>query len=72
MRESSDSPGGTVHHRTAGLAMVGFGIFGIALGLGMTLMGVIGTGFLDGPSAMIIGAITALVGGLTARQAARD
>lgn len=49
-------------HRTVGLAMMAFSAVGIVLGLSMTALGVVGEGFLDGPSALAIGVLTLLVG----------
>jgi len=50
------------HHRTVGLAMMAFSAVGITLGLVMTALGIVGEGFLDGPSAFVIGVLTLLVG----------
>jgi hypothetical protein len=51
------------HHRTVGLALLGFGAFGLLLGAVLTGVGVVGEAFLDGPRAMIIGLVTSGVGG---------
>jgi hypothetical protein len=50
------------HHRSVGLAMIGFSAVGITLGIVMTALGIVGEGFLDGPSAFVIGVATLLVG----------
>ena len=50
------------HHRTVGLAMMAFSSVGIVLGIVMTAQGLVGEGFLDGPSALVIGLITLFVG----------
>ena len=50
------------HHRHVGLMLMGFSAVGIGLGLVMTARGFVSEGFLDGPSAIAIGAVTFLVG----------
>lgn len=50
------------YHRSVGLAMIGFSAVGITLGIVMTALGIVGEGFLDGPSALVIGVATLGVG----------
>ena len=42
-------------HRAVGAALSGFGVFTLSLGGAMTALGVIDTGFLDGPTVVVIG-----------------
>jgi hypothetical protein len=49
-------------HRTVGLALIGFSSVGITLGFVMSALGIVGEGFLDGPSAIAIGVATLVVG----------
>lgn len=49
-------------YRTVGNALILFSLVGLTLGAVMTGLGLVGEGFLDGPSALGIGAMTGLVG----------
>jgi len=50
------------HHHHVGSTLMAFSAVGIVLGLVMTARGFVNEGFLDGPSAVAVGAATFLVG----------
>lgn len=50
------------HRRHVGNTLMAFSTLGLALGSALTLRGSSGVGFLDGPSALAIGAVTLAVG----------
>jgi hypothetical protein len=49
-------------HHHVGSALMAFSLVGLVLGGAMTARGVVNEGFLDGPSALAIGALTFAVG----------
>lgn len=49
-------------YKTVGNALILFSLVGLTLGAVMSALGLVGEGFLDGPSALGIGAVTGLVG----------
>jgi hypothetical protein len=50
------------HHQHVGKALMAFSLLGLGLGAVMTARGFVNEGFLDGPSALGIGALTFAVG----------